>query len=83
LSAQLLDLFEVMAAVDPMKLSPLSRSQGSEHGMIEHACALAKASFTSRDYFVHGEDLWRESVGDFAHRHTARPGALRSLPSSW
>jgi len=51
--------------------------------MIEHACALAKASFTSRDYFVHGEDLWRDSVGDFAHRHTARPGALRSLPSSW
>ena len=53
-SPEFLNLFEVMASVDPMKLSPLPRGQGSEDGMIEQSRALTKAGFTLRDHFVHG-----------------------------
>src|SRR5580692_7776273 len=54
LLAELVNLFEVVLAVNPVKFSPLPPGQGSEDGMVEHSGALAKASFAFRNLVVHG-----------------------------
>jgi hypothetical protein len=54
LLAELVNLFDMVAAVDPVKFSPLTPGQGSEDGMVEHSGSLAKASFALRNLVVHG-----------------------------
>ena len=51
---ELLNLFEVMAPMDPMEYSPLARGQGSEGGMIEHSRSFSEAVFALRNHLVHG-----------------------------
>ena len=52
--AELVNLFEVVAAVNPMKFSPLTPGQGSEDGMVQHSRAFAIAGFALSDLVVHG-----------------------------
>jgi len=52
--AELVNLFEVVLAVDPVKFSPLTPGQGSEDGMVQHSGAFAKPGFALRNLVVHG-----------------------------
>lgn len=72
LLAEIVNLFEVVLAVDPMKFSPLTPGQGSEDGMVEHSGALAKASFALRNLIVQGGDPRPDVAYDFFNRHPAR-----------
>ena len=71
LSAEALNLFEVVAAVNPMKFSPLVSGQGSENGMIEQSVLLAKAGFALPNRFVHGGDPRPDFASDLLRRHPA------------
>ena len=70
--AEIVNPFEVVLAVDPMKFSPLTPGQGSEDGMVEHSGAVAKASFALRNLIVHGGDPRPNVAYDFFNRHPAR-----------
>jgi len=68
---EVLNLFEVVAAVHPMEFSPLASGQGSENRMIEQPVLLAKAGFTLRNRFVHGGDARPDFASDLLRRHPA------------
>jgi hypothetical protein len=72
--AEIVNLFEVVLAVDPMKFSPLTPGQGSEDGMVEHSGAVAKASFALRNLIVHGGDPRPNVAYEFFNRHSREVG---------
>jgi len=57
MGAQPLNLLQVVAAVNQMKLAPLTDRQRAKNGVVEHFCVRAEFALTSGEDRVHFGDL--------------------------
>jgi len=51
-----MNLFQVVASVNQVKLAPLPGSERSEEGMVENFSARSKLPGTRCDRFIHGSE---------------------------
>jgi len=80
LSEQPFNLLHMMPSVNPMKFSPLRRSQRTQNRVVQYFSA-PEASLALCDDLVHRRNLQPHLGSYFLHRQTARNSLLRRLPS--
>lgn len=80
--AHLLDLLEVMPAMQPMKLSPLPHRDRTQNWMVRRARAVPKFGFAFLDHVPHGCKRSIDFIYDLFVRDSFRPGAFWGVSSA-